>query len=63
MEKQARGAAALRAATPVLERIYRAEGTSAESWRWRADEPNGRAFSSANLAAAWVAGLLIERKD
>lgn len=57
--KQARGAAVLRAATPVLERIYKAEGTNSDSWRWRVDEPNGVAFSSAHLAAAWVAGLSI----
>lgn len=57
--KQARGAAVLRAATPVLERTYRPEGTNADSWRWRVDEPNGVAFSSQHLAAAWVAGLSI----
>ena len=57
--KQARGAAVLRGAAPVLERTYRAEGTNADTWRWRVDEPNGVAFSSAHLAAAWVAGLSI----
>ena len=54
--KQGRGIAALRLATPVRERVYRAEGSSAESWKWRADSPNGRAWSSAHLAGEWLAG-------
>src|SRR6185437_10890875 len=57
-ETSARSGCAARG-TPVLERIYKAEGTNSDSWRWRVDEPNGVAFSSAHLAAAWVAGLSI----
>jgi hypothetical protein len=50
-----RGIAALTLATPVRERVYRPEGRNAESWKWRADSPNGRAWSSAHLAAEWLA--------
>jgi hypothetical protein len=52
-----RGIAAMASATPVRERVYRAEGTSPESWRWRDDVPNGRAWSTAHLVAEWLAGL------
>jgi hypothetical protein len=51
-----RGTAALKLANPVRERIYRAEGSSPETWKWRADSPNGRAWSTAHLAAEWLAG-------
>jgi hypothetical protein len=48
---QTRGVAALKSATPTREQLYRAEGTSPESWRWRMDGPHGRAFSTVNLVA------------
>jgi hypothetical protein len=48
---QTRGVAALKSATPVREQSYRAEGTSPETWRWRMDGANGRAFSTVNLVA------------
>jgi hypothetical protein len=48
---QIRGVAALKSATPMREQSYHAEGTSPETWRWRMDGPNGRAFSTVNLVA------------
>jgi len=48
---QTRGVAALKSATAMREQSYRAEGTSPETWRWRMDGPNGRAFSTVNLVA------------
>jgi len=56
---RARGIAAMQAATPVRERVYRPEGAGPDSWCWRCDEPNGRASSTANLAAEWLAGASI----
>jgi len=54
-----RGASALRSATPTRERVYRPEGTDPESWRWRIEGPNGRACSTSNLAAEWVASAAL----
>jgi hypothetical protein len=54
-----RGAAALKSASPVRERTYRAEGDAPERWLWRVDEPNGRAYSTANLLAEWLAEAAI----
>jgi hypothetical protein len=54
-----RGASALRSATPTRERVYRPEGTDPDSWRWRVDGPNGRACSTSNLAAEWVASAAL----
>jgi hypothetical protein len=56
LDKEVRGIRALRPAVPVRERSYYAEGGDAASWCWRADDPNGRASSTANLAAEWFAG-------
>jgi hypothetical protein len=58
VEADERGMLALRSATPVREHIYHAEATDSapESWRWRADDPNGRACSTAHLAADWLTG-------
>jgi hypothetical protein len=53
---RSRGVAAMTSATPVRECVYRAEGDDPESWCWRADAPNGRALSTAHLAAEWLAG-------
>jgi hypothetical protein len=55
---RSRGVAAMTSATPVRERVYRAEGSDPESWCWRADAPTGRALSTAHLAAEWLAGAL-----
>jgi hypothetical protein len=51
-----RGFGALRAARPVRECVYSAEANSTDDWRWRADVPNGRASSTANLVGEWMAG-------
>jgi hypothetical protein len=56
---RSRGVAAMTSATPVRERVYRAEGSDPESWCWRADAPNGRALSTAHLAAEWLAGATL----
>jgi len=50
------GMAALKSATPVREYTYRVEGGGPAQWQWRVDEPNGRAYSTANLLAEWLAG-------
>jgi hypothetical protein len=52
----ARGVAALKAAKPVRQHSYRVEGGDPAHWRWRIDEPNGRAYSTANLLAEWLGG-------
>jgi hypothetical protein len=54
-----RGAEALKGATPVRERVYRPEAIDPERWRWRADEPNGRASTTANLVGEWLSGALM----
>jgi hypothetical protein len=57
LDPHGRGIQALRAAKPKRERVYRPEAVDPESWVWRLDDPNGRAFSSANLIGEWFAGL------
>jgi hypothetical protein len=54
-----RGPNVLKSATAVREQVYRAEGNDPADWRWRADAPHGRAWSSANLAAEWAAGATL----
>jgi hypothetical protein len=49
-----RGMPALAAAKPVRERVYHAEASDADNWRWRADDPNGRACSTAHLVGEWL---------
>jgi len=56
---QARGISALKSATPGRERMYRAEASGPSDWCWRDGEVNGRASSTANLVAEWVAGASI----
>ena len=56
VDAQHRGIEALKFGSPVHERVYRAESTGPDDWRWRTDELNGRACSTANLAAEWLAG-------
>ena len=50
-----RGVAALGTARPVRECLYSAEAHGADDWCWRADVPNGRASSTANLVGEWLA--------
>ena len=57
------GVSAFKSATSVREHDYRVEGGDPEHWRWRMDDPNGRAFSTANLAAYWLASLSIALTD
>jgi hypothetical protein len=52
-----RGVAALKTAKPVRERLYHAEANGATDWCWRADGPNGRASSTANLVGEWMDGV------
>jgi len=52
---QMRGAAALRSAHPVRERVYRPEASDAEHWGWRLDEFDGPVRSTADLVADWLA--------
>ncbi len=56
---QTRGVAALKFATPVRERAYHVESSGPDDWHWRADEPNGRASSTRNLAGEWLAGAFL----
>jgi hypothetical protein len=56
---QSRGISALKSATPGRERMYHAEASSPSDWCWRDGEANGRAASTANLVAEWVAGASI----
>ena len=51
-----RGVAALKFGSVILERVYRPESTGPDDWRWRTDEANGRACSTANLVAEWYSG-------
>jgi hypothetical protein len=46
-------------AVPVRERLYRPEAVDAASWQWRAQDPEGAAYSSANLADQWLASAMI----
>ena len=50
-----RGVGALGTARPVRECLYSAEARGADDWCWRADVPNGRASTTANLVREWLA--------
>jgi hypothetical protein len=56
MRPSTRGVTPLQSATPVRERVYRPEAAGPEGWRWRADHPNGCAYSTAHLAGEWLVG-------
>jgi hypothetical protein len=56
---QSRGISALKSAKPGRERMYHAEASSPADWCWRDGEANGRAASTANLVAEWVAAASI----
>ncbi|HEU4786996.1 MAG TPA: hypothetical protein VFS57_06300 [Gemmatimonadaceae bacterium] len=60
---QVPGVSAFKSAASVREHDYRVEGGDPEHWRWRMDDPNGRAFSTTNLAAYWLASLSIALAD
>jgi len=55
----AKGPDALRQATAVRERVYRAEASGPDDWAWRADGADGRACSTAHLVGAWVDGAVL----
>jgi hypothetical protein len=52
---ETRGIAALRSATPVVERTYRPEGGAPDLWRWRIDAGTEEAVTSAGLVDEWLA--------
>jgi hypothetical protein len=52
-----RGAAAMKTARPVREQVYLAEASGNDDWHWRSDAANGRASTTADLAAEWVASV------
>ena len=54
-----RGVTALKSASAVREYSYRVEGRGPDDWRWRVDNPNGRAYSTTNLLAEWLGGAAI----
>jgi hypothetical protein len=58
-----RGTEAFKSATPIHERIYVADGTSSEAWRWRADDLTLRPYTSAHLAAEWMARAGVARAE
>jgi hypothetical protein len=55
-----RGLAALTAAEPVRERVFRAEALDGLSWRWRVDSLHGRAYSSADLVGDSLSGMALD---
>ncbi len=59
MQPRTRGATLLESAIPVHERVYRPEAAGPDAWRWRVDDRNGCAYSTANLASKWLAGASI----
>jgi hypothetical protein len=59
LDERVKGVRALGVASQGRERIYHVEGTDAASWAWRADSPNGRASTTANLVAEWLEGAAI----
>jgi hypothetical protein len=56
-----KGLAALKSAAMIHERSYAADGSTADAWRWRAEDPVRQPYSSADLAAAWIARISIAR--
>ena len=52
-----RGMSALKDARACREVVYQAEGAGPESWRWRVEQPHGRASSTSNLVAEWIDGV------
>jgi hypothetical protein len=58
-----RGMGSAQTATARRERVYRAEATGPDNWRWRADDESGEAYSSAHLAGQWASAALIAAED
>jgi hypothetical protein len=56
-----KGPAALKPAAMMYERSYAADGGTPDAWRWRAEDGVRQAYSSANLAEAWLARIAIAR--
>jgi len=50
---------ATQTAKMIRERVYRAEATGPDSWRWRADDESGESYSSDNLAGQWLSAALV----
>lgn len=50
---ETRGIAALKSATPMIERTYRPSATAPESWQWELEDGSGRACTTAGLADEW----------
>lgn len=50
-----KGVAALKTANPIGESTYSVEASDAASWIWRTDDDGRQTYSTANLAAEWVA--------
>lgn len=61
LHRAKQGALAFIGATATRERVYRPEAHDPEAWRWRADEPNGRASATADLVGEWLSGALMAR--
>jgi hypothetical protein len=56
-----RGPAALKSAAMMHERSYAADGGTPDTWCWRGEDASRQAYSSADLAAAWIARISIAR--
>jgi hypothetical protein len=56
-----KGPAALKSAAMMYERSYAADGGTPDTWCWRAEDAVRQAYSSASLAAAWIARISIAR--
>ena len=55
-----RGNGSFASAAPSRERIYRPEATEPANWRWRDDQANGLACTTATLVGEWVASARVE---
>jgi hypothetical protein len=53
------GRGSLRHASMTRECVYRVESRGPDEWRWRADEINGRGYSTADLVGDWCAALAL----
>lgn len=56
---KAKGMLALKSASQTRERIYRPEAAGPSTWKWRAEDPNGRAYSTVNLVREWLVGATL----
>lgn len=60
---KSKGVAALKLATPIGESTYSAEAADATHWCWKAEDADGRTYSTPDLAAAWVERASLARKS